>query len=141
MAFLNAPLHTDPNQVIIRVERDSGVRMTLLSRGPNGRASKDVHLDLSFVAELGTPLGAHERLFHDAINGHQSRFTRRGCQRRDVAGLAATDRPTALDRELQTRVVRDQRVPTTSCGVIRHGKCDGSQPRDPGIHNEASYRK
>ncbi|MHB8335135.1 MAG: glucose-6-phosphate dehydrogenase [Acidimicrobiales bacterium] len=76
MAFLNAPLHTDPNQVIIRIEPDSGVRITLLSKGPDGRASKDVHLDLSFVAELGTPPGAYERLFHDAILGHQSRFTR-----------------------------------------------------------------
>ncbi len=76
MAFLNAPLHTDPNQVIIRVEPDSGVRMALLSKGPDGRASKDVHMDLSFVAELGAPPGAYERLFHDAIHGHQSRFTR-----------------------------------------------------------------
>jgi glucose-6-phosphate 1-dehydrogenase len=63
MAFLNAPLHSDPNQVNIRVEPDSGLRMTLPSKGLDGRAPKDVHLDLSFVAELGTPPGAHERLF------------------------------------------------------------------------------
>ncbi len=76
LAFLDTPQHTDPNQVIIRVEPDSGVRMTLLSKGPDGRASRDVHLDLSFVTELGKPPGAYERLFHDAIRGHQSRFTR-----------------------------------------------------------------
>ncbi|MBW4077710.1 MAG: glucose-6-phosphate dehydrogenase [Acidobacteria bacterium] len=74
--YLDAPQHTNPNQVIIRVEPDSGVRMTLLSKGPDGRASRDVHLDLSFVHELGKPPGAYERLFHDAIKGHQSLFTR-----------------------------------------------------------------
>lgn len=76
LAFLDAPQHTDPNQVIIRVGPDPGVRMTLLSKGPDGRASRDVHLDLPFVHELGQPSGAYERLFHDAIRGHQSRFTR-----------------------------------------------------------------
>jgi glucose-6-phosphate 1-dehydrogenase len=76
LAFLDALQHTDPNQVIIRVGPDPGVRMTLLSKGPDGRASRDVHLDLSFVHELGKPPGAYERLFHDAILGHQSRFTR-----------------------------------------------------------------
>ncbi|MHB1511478.1 MAG: glucose-6-phosphate dehydrogenase [Acidimicrobiales bacterium] len=76
LAFLDAPQHTDPNQMIIRVGPDPGVRLTLLSKGPDGRASRDVHLDLSFVTELGTPLGAYERLFHEAILDHQSLFTR-----------------------------------------------------------------
>lgn len=76
LAFLDTPQHTDPNQLIIRVDPDPGVRMTLLSKGPDGRATRDVHLDLHFVQELGKPFGAYERLFHDALNGHQSRFTR-----------------------------------------------------------------
>jgi glucose-6-phosphate 1-dehydrogenase len=76
LAFLDAPQHTNPNQVIIRVGPDPGVRLVLLSKGSDGRASRDVHLDLSFAAELGTPPGAYERLFHDAIVGHQSLFTR-----------------------------------------------------------------
>jgi len=76
LSFLDAPQHTDPNQMIIRIGPDPGVRLTLLSKGPDGRASRDVHLDLSFVAELGKPPGAYERLFHDAIFGHRSLFTR-----------------------------------------------------------------
>jgi glucose-6-phosphate 1-dehydrogenase len=76
LAFLDTPQHAEANQVIIRVGPDPGVRMTLLSKGPDGRASRDVHLDLSFVQELGKPPGAYERLFHDAIRGDQSRFTR-----------------------------------------------------------------
>jgi glucose-6-phosphate 1-dehydrogenase len=76
LAFLDAPQHTNPNQLIIRVGPDPGVRLSLLSKGPDGRASRDVHMDLPFAAELGTPLGAYERLFYDAIGGHQSLFTR-----------------------------------------------------------------
>jgi glucose-6-phosphate 1-dehydrogenase len=76
LAFLDAPHHADANQLIIRVGPDPGVRLVMLSKGPDGRASRDVHLDLSFVAELGKPLGAYERLFHDAFIGDQSRFTR-----------------------------------------------------------------
>jgi len=76
LAFLDAPHHADANQLIIRVGPDPGVRLVMLSKGPDGRASRDVHLDLSFVAELGEPLGAYERLFHDAFIGDQSRFTR-----------------------------------------------------------------
>jgi glucose-6-phosphate 1-dehydrogenase len=33
-------------------------------------------MDLSFVAELGTPPGAYERLFHDALAGDHTLFTR-----------------------------------------------------------------
>jgi glucose-6-phosphate 1-dehydrogenase len=76
LAFLDAPQHTDPNQMIIRAGPDPGVRLVLLSKGPDGRASRNVHMDLPFAAELGTPPGAYERLFHDAILGHQSLFTR-----------------------------------------------------------------
>ncbi|HEY5266327.1 MAG TPA: glucose-6-phosphate dehydrogenase [Acidimicrobiales bacterium] len=76
LTFLDTPHHTDANQLIVRVGPDPGVRLRMLSKGPDGRASRDVHLDLSFVAELGTPPGAYERLFHDALAGDQSLFTR-----------------------------------------------------------------
>jgi len=76
LAFLGAPRSTDANQLIIRVGPEPGPRMVMLSKRPDGRASRDVHLDLSFVAELGKPPGAYERLFHDAFTGDQSRFTR-----------------------------------------------------------------
>jgi glucose-6-phosphate 1-dehydrogenase len=33
-------------------------------------------MDLSFAAELGAPPGAYERLFHDALVGDQTLFTR-----------------------------------------------------------------
>jgi glucose-6-phosphate 1-dehydrogenase len=76
LAFLDAPRHTDPNQLIIRIGQDPGVRLCLLSKGADGRASRDVHMDLSFAAELGAPPWAYERLFHDALVGDQTLFTR-----------------------------------------------------------------
>jgi glucose-6-phosphate 1-dehydrogenase len=50
--------------------------MVLLSKGPEGRASRDVHLDLPFAAELGPPPGPYERLLHDALTGEHTLFTR-----------------------------------------------------------------
>lgn len=76
LSFLDTPLHGDANELIVRVGPDPGVRLSMLSKGPDGRGSRDVHLDLSFVAELGTPPGAYERLFHDAFAGDLSLFTR-----------------------------------------------------------------
>jgi glucose-6-phosphate 1-dehydrogenase len=76
LSFLDAPQHIDANQMIIRVSPDPGLRLSMLSKGPDGRRTRDVHLDLPFVAELGTPPGAYERLFHDAFVGDLSLFTR-----------------------------------------------------------------
>jgi glucose-6-phosphate 1-dehydrogenase len=66
----------DANQLIIRVGPDPGMRLVMLSKGSDGKASRDVHLDLSFDLELGKPPGAYERLFHDALSGDHSLFTR-----------------------------------------------------------------
>jgi len=76
LSFLDLPHHVDANQLIIRVSPDPGMRLTLTSKGPDGRGSRDAHLDLSFVGELGRPSGAYERLFHDAFSGDLSQFTR-----------------------------------------------------------------
>ena len=76
LAFLDEPHHPDPNQLVFRIDPDPGLRLVLLSKGPDGRASRDVHMDLPFAAELGTPPGPYERLLHDALVGDRSLFTR-----------------------------------------------------------------
>jgi glucose-6-phosphate 1-dehydrogenase len=76
LAFLSEPHHTDPNQLVLRIDPDPGLRLVLLSKGPQGEASRDVHLDLPFAAELGKPPGPYERLLHDALVGDRSLFTR-----------------------------------------------------------------
>ncbi len=76
LAFLDEPHHTDANQLIIRIDPDPGLRLVMLSKGAEGRASRDVHMDLPFTAELGHPPEPYERLLHDALIGDHSLFTR-----------------------------------------------------------------
>jgi glucose-6-phosphate 1-dehydrogenase len=76
LSFLNGPLHTEPNQIIFRIDPDPAVRMLVLSKDANGSATRTVHLDLPFAEELGKPPGPYERLFHDALAGDRSLFTR-----------------------------------------------------------------
>jgi glucose-6-phosphate 1-dehydrogenase len=76
LAFLDEPHHTEPNQLVFRIDPDAGLRLVMLSKGPEGRASRDVHMDLPFAAELGQPPEPYERLLHDALLGERSLFTR-----------------------------------------------------------------
>ena len=76
LSFLDDPRHTNANQLIIRIDPDPGLRLVMLSKGPEGRASRDVHMDLPFAAELGRPPEPYERLLHDALIGDHSLFTR-----------------------------------------------------------------
>ena len=76
LAFLNLPHHNDPNQLVLRIDPDPGLRLVMLSKGADGRASRSVHMDLPFAAELGKPPEPYERLLHDALAGDHSLFTR-----------------------------------------------------------------
>jgi glucose-6-phosphate 1-dehydrogenase len=76
LSFLNGPQHTEPNQIIFRIDPDAAVRMLVLSKDADGSATRTVHLDLPFAEELGKPPGPYERLFHDALAGDRSLFTR-----------------------------------------------------------------
>jgi glucose-6-phosphate 1-dehydrogenase len=76
LAFLNEPHHPDPGQLVVRIDPDPGLRITLLSKDVSGTGSRAVHLDLAFAAELGKPPEPYERLLHDALAGDRSLFTR-----------------------------------------------------------------
>ena len=76
LAFLEQPHRTSPNQLVLRIDPDPALRFTMLSKGPEGDGSRDVHLDLPFVAELGKPPEPYERLLHDALAGDRSLFSR-----------------------------------------------------------------
>jgi glucose-6-phosphate 1-dehydrogenase len=39
LAFLDEPEHSDPNQLVFRIDPDAGLRLVLRSKGPEGRAS------------------------------------------------------------------------------------------------------
>lgn len=76
LAFLDGKRNADPNQLIINIDPDPGMRLVMLSKGPEGMASRDVYMDLSFAAELGKPPEPYERLLYDALIGDYSLFTR-----------------------------------------------------------------
>jgi glucose-6-phosphate 1-dehydrogenase len=76
LAFLDEPEHADANQLVFRIDPDPGLRLVMRSKAAEGRASRDVHMDLPFAAELGKPPEPYERLLHDALVGDRSLFTR-----------------------------------------------------------------
>ena len=76
LAFLDEPRHTAPNQLVLRVDPDAGLRLVMLSKGPEGSVPRDVHMDMAFTEELGKPRTPYERLIHDALAGDLSLFTR-----------------------------------------------------------------
>ena len=76
LAFLDGERNADQNQLIINIDPSPGVRLVMLSKGPEGMASKSVHMDLPFEAELGRPPEPYERLLYDALIGDYSLFTR-----------------------------------------------------------------
>jgi glucose-6-phosphate 1-dehydrogenase len=76
LAFLEQPHHTNPNQLVMRVDPEPGLRQIMLSKGADGRGTRDVHMDLPFLTELGKSPEPYERLLHDALEGDRSLFTR-----------------------------------------------------------------
>jgi glucose-6-phosphate 1-dehydrogenase len=76
LSFLEEPNHPNPNQLVLRVDPKPGLQIAMLSKGKDGTACRDVHLDLGFEAELGKPPEPYERLIHDALTGDHSLFTR-----------------------------------------------------------------
>jgi len=76
LAFLGRSAQAEPNQVVLRIDPDPGLRMVLNSKGSEGRISQPVHLDLSFAKELGRPAEPYERLIDAALRGDHKLFTR-----------------------------------------------------------------
>jgi glucose-6-phosphate 1-dehydrogenase len=76
LAFLEEPNNPHPNQLVLRIDPEPGLRLGLLSKGREGTTCRDVHMDLAFAAELGKPPEPYERLIHDALSGDHALFTR-----------------------------------------------------------------
>ncbi|MFJ1706587.1 glucose-6-phosphate dehydrogenase [Kitasatospora sp. NPDC088346] len=76
LAFLDEPEHPAPNELVLRIDPDPGLRIGLLSKKASGQSADSVHLGLSFAAELGKPPEPYERLLNDALTGDRSLFTR-----------------------------------------------------------------
>ena len=74
LAFLPQPTRAEPNQIVLRIDPDPGLRLQLSALAE--QSWRAVHLDSSFVRELGEPPEPYERLLHAAIVGDHQLFAR-----------------------------------------------------------------
>jgi glucose-6-phosphate 1-dehydrogenase len=74
LAFLPDRGRCGPNQIVLRVDPDPGIRLAMVAQ--EGDAWRDVHLDSSFAHDLGEPLTPYERLLHAALIGDHQLFAR-----------------------------------------------------------------
>ena len=74
LPFLPRLAQADPNQIVLRIDPDPGMRLQMSALGKD--SWRPVHLDSSFTRELGEPLEPYERLLHAAIVGDRQLFAR-----------------------------------------------------------------
>jgi glucose-6-phosphate 1-dehydrogenase len=74
MGFLPERRRSGPNQIVLRIDPDPGLRLQLTALEDDGW--RDLHLDSSFVQDLGEPVTPYERLLHAALNGEHRLFAR-----------------------------------------------------------------
>jgi len=70
----------EPNQLVIRLQPDEGVRQWIMIKdpGPGGMRLKHMPLDMSFAQSFKGPNpDAYERLLMDVVRGNQTLFMRR----------------------------------------------------------------
>ena len=74
LAFLPGRRRAEPNQIVLRIDPDPGLRLQLTAI--DGDRWRDLHLDSSFMQDLGEPLLPYERLLHGALTGDHQLFAR-----------------------------------------------------------------
>jgi glucose-6-phosphate 1-dehydrogenase len=74
LAFLPDRMRSGPNQIVLRIDPDPGLRLQLTAL--EGDRWRDLHLDSSFMQDLGEPLIPYERLLNAALNGDHQLFAR-----------------------------------------------------------------
>ena len=78
----NEPQDLQPNKLVIRLQPDDGIELTLMNKvpslngGPMVLGQQSLKLDFSSV-EKSRPIDAYERLLLDFINDNQTLFVRR----------------------------------------------------------------
>jgi glucose-6-phosphate 1-dehydrogenase len=74
LAFLPTSGRADSNQIVLRIDPSPGMRLHLAALARE--SWRAVHLDSSFVRDLGEPMEPYERLLHAAITGDYQLFAR-----------------------------------------------------------------
>ena len=66
----------DPNQVIVKLDPSTGIRVTVDAHRADRGGPSPIHLDMEFAAEGGEGPTPYEVLLHAAMIGDTTRFTR-----------------------------------------------------------------
>jgi glucose-6-phosphate 1-dehydrogenase len=74
LPFLPDRRRAEANQIQLRIDPDPGLRLQLTAL--EGDRWRDLHLDSSFMADLGEPLLPYERLLLGALTGDHQLFAR-----------------------------------------------------------------
>ena len=74
LAFLPDRRRAEPNQIVLRIDPDPGLRLQLTAI--DGDRWRDLHLDSSFMQDLGEPITPYERLLHAGLTGDHQLFAR-----------------------------------------------------------------
>ena len=74
LSFLPKSRPAEPNQVVLRIDPDPGMRLQLSAQV--GDSWQDVHLDSSFAVDLGEPIRPYERLLYAGLTGDRQLFAR-----------------------------------------------------------------
>ncbi len=74
LAFLPDLTRAEPNQIVLRIDPDPGLRLAVTARDEG--SWRPVNLETSFSASLGEPPTPYERLFQGALTGDHSLFAR-----------------------------------------------------------------
>jgi glucose-6-phosphate 1-dehydrogenase len=65
-----------PSQLVVRIDRGTGVRIVLDARRAGSPAPREIDLDMEFADEGGEGPTPYEVLLHDALRGDSTHFTR-----------------------------------------------------------------
>jgi glucose-6-phosphate 1-dehydrogenase len=68
--------HPEPNQLVVRLDPSTGVRMLIEAQRGGSTKAEQVSLDLEFAAQGGEGPTPYEVLLHAAMRGDSTRFTR-----------------------------------------------------------------
>lgn len=76
LGFLGGISHVEPNQMVLRVDPDAGLRFTITTKGSDQRQWESVPVDLLFTEAIGHVPEPYERLLLAAMAGDDRLFTR-----------------------------------------------------------------
>jgi glucose-6-phosphate 1-dehydrogenase len=73
---LNADRRAEPDQLVVKLDPSTGIRLRVEARRADSRTPETIHLDMEFAEEGGEGPTPYEVLLHAALVGQSTRFTR-----------------------------------------------------------------